>query len=477
MMKNNFIIAMVVIFTVLFLGCKEKHESQKDAENNSNNAQSDISLLREAYAYGYPILTMYYTHQVCTNVVENNGTGNAPLNQWGGMHQFPKAGFTAVVRPNLDTYYSLVYADLSDGPLYLYIPPTKRYYLIPILNAFGDVVASIGSRTTGQDEMHFAFVGPNYDQDIPDHLTVIRSNTSLNWVLGRVAVKNDKDGNEEVVNFQDNLICRPLKEMGKSAYQAPKGKIDSNKKVIPMEAVDGLDIASYFNKMMALMLTNPPTKADQPFMKKLEAFGIVPGGTFDIGQFNEAQKKEIKDIPNYIQKQFAETTSQPKPELMQNGWSVNTSGLGNYGTDYALRAYVTKIGYGANTPEDAVYPNSAIDLEGNNYNSSNEYILHFDVDKLPPVKGFWSLTMYDKKGFLVDNSINRYNLGSMKDMKYNDDGSLDIYIQAEAPKDNQENWLPSAANGQEFELTFRMYWPDESVLNRNWQMPGVQKIN
>ncbi|MGI9531678.1 DUF1254 domain-containing protein [Lutimonas sp.] len=476
-MKNVFFKIMVLIIVGFVFACKEKQESQKEPELHSKDSNmTDISLLKEAYLYGYPILTMYYTQEVCTNVEANNGTGRAPLNQWGGMHEFPKAGFTAVVRPNTDTYYSLVYADLSKGPLYLYIPATKRYYLIPILNAFGDVVASVGSRTTGQDEMHIAFVGPAYDQDIPDHLTVIRSNTSLNWVLGRVAVKNNEDGKKEVANFQSGLICRPLKDMNVPNYKAPKGKVDSGKNGIPMDVVDGMDITTYFNEMMALMVTNPPTKADEPFMRKLKTLGIVPGGTFDMDQFSEDQQSEIREIPDFIQKQFAETTARPKPGVMQNGWTVNTSGLGNYGTDYALRAYVTKIGFGANTPEDAIYPNAAVDVNGEKFNGTNKYILHFDADKLPPVKGFWSVTMYDKNGFLVDNSIERYELGSMKDMIYNEDGSLDIYIQSEAPEGREANWLPSTVAGQDFELTFRMYWPDESVINRTWQMPGVQKV-
>jgi hypothetical protein len=103
-------------------------------------------------------------------------------------------------------------------------------------------------------------------------------------------------------------------------------------------------------------------------------------------------------------------------------------------------------------------------------------VLHFDADKVPPVNGFWSLTLYDKKGFLVDNSIDRYNLGSMKDLVYNDDGSLDLYIQAEAPLNNIANWLPSSGAGKEFELTFRMYYPKQAVLTRDFVMPGVKRV-
>lgn len=95
---------------------------------------------------------------------------------------------------------------------------------------------------------------------------------------------------------------------------------------------------------------------------------------------------------------------------------------------------------------------------------------------MPPVNGFWSLTMYDKKGFLVDNAIDRYNLGGMKDLTYNKDGSLDILIQAEEPEKLKSNWLPSPQAGEEFELTFRMYYPKENVIDRSYTMPGVKKV-
>ncbi len=470
-MKKLLISLLFMGFTLILISCNSNKDSKV---SDSNKKDSSVKLLAEAYMYGYPLMTMDYTHKLSTNVIEPDGRGKAPYNQWATVRQFPKAAFKGVVRPNLDTYYSLIFADLSKGPLYIYIPATERYYLMPILNAFGDVIASPGSRTTGQEELKIALVGPNYNGEIDSDLMIIRSQTSLNWLLGRVAVKNDKDGILEVANFQEKLVVKPLDERNNTNYVAPQGTVNPDYKFVPSEKVDGMDIVSYFNEMMVLMVDNPPTKADAPLMEKLKNVGIVPGGTFDMSKFSELERIEIKKIPKIIQKKFDKITAKPKAQNMQNGWAVNTSGLGQYGVDYALRAYVTKIGYGANAPEDAIYPNSARDMDGNVYSGSHKYKLHFD--EMPPLKGFWSLTMYTKEGFLVDNPLDRYVLGSMKDMKYNEDGTLDIFIQNKAPERMQSNWLPSPGPGVEFELTFRMYWPGEDVLNKVWQMPGVEKM-
>tara|TARA_Y100000385_G_scaffold266054_1_gene300867 strand:- start:312 stop:1046 length:735 start_codon:yes stop_codon:yes gene_type:complete len=243
-----------------------------------------------------------------------------------------------------------------------------------------------------------------------------------------------------------------------------------------MDEVDNKDITTYLNEVMQLMIDNPGYATDKPLLEKLKTIGFEPGGDFKLDQFNSQTQEMVKKVPSIVQGLFSKMTANPPSENLQNGWNVITSGLGEYGTEYFLRAYVTKIGYGANQSVDAIYPNSAVDVDGNNYNGSNKYVLHFDADHMPPVNGFWSITMYDKKGFLVDNSIDRYNLGGMKDLTYNEDGSLDILIQPEEPEKLKTNWLPSPQAGEEFELTFRMYYPKENVINRSYKMPGVKKV-
>ena len=160
-----------------------------------------------------------------------------------------------------------------------------------------------------------------------------------------------------------------------------------------------------------------------------------------------------------------------------NGWRVMTN-AGIYGTDYLQRAFVTAIGLGANRPQDAVYPTSQVDGEGKPYDGANKYVMHFSKGQTPPAKGFWSLTMYDADYFFVTNSLNRYTLSSRFDFKYNDDGSLDLYIQKDSPgKDKESNWLPSPAG--KFVLMLRLYWPQEtapSILNGSWRVPPVQQV-
>ena len=162
-----------------------------------------------------------------------------------------------------------------------------------------------------------------------------------------------------------------------------------------------------------------------------------------------------------------------KASTLVNGWQVMTK-TGEYGTEYLQRAFVTAIGLGANRPQDAVYPTSVVDGAGKPYSGANKYVMHFDKGEAPPAQGFWSLTMYDDKYFFVENPLNKYTVSPRNALKYNEDGSLDIYIQKDSPgKDKEANWLP--APGGKFVLMMRLYWPkekDPSILDGSWKPPG-----
>jgi hypothetical protein len=159
-----------------------------------------------------------------------------------------------------------------------------------------------------------------------------------------------------------------------------------------------------------------------------------------------------------------------------NGWGYTTK-AGTYGTNYIQRALVTAIGLGANRPEDAVYPTSLKPSALRSYDGANKYVMRFAPGQLPPVKGFWSLTMYDENYFFVANPIDRYSMSMRADPKLEPDGSLVIHIQNESPGAGRENnWLP-APKGR-FLLMLRLYWPDEkqpSIIDGSWVIPPVTR--
>ena len=163
--------------------------------------------------------------------------------------------------------------------------------------------------------------------------------------------------------------------------------------------------------------------------------------------------------------------------IARGGWRTSLTAVGTYGTDYLSRAGVAYAGLGANTIEDAVYPTALLDAEGRPFSSDRRYTLHFDKAQLPPVHGFWSLTLYNERQLFAANPIERYAIGDRDKLAFNPDGSLDLHIQREAPGGTAEtNWLPAPASGS-FTMNLRLYWPKRPVLDGTWWPPAVTPVN
>src|SRR5262249_34469657 len=165
----------------------------------------------------------------------------------------------------------------------------------------------------------------------------------------------------------------------------------------------------------------------------------------------------------------------PSIARVTNGWQMNTDTMGVYGNYYLKRAIVAMVGLGANQPEDAIYPLNVADADGKPVTAESSYVLHFDKDELPPVGAFWSLTLYDSEGFQVVNPLNRFAIGDRDDLKFNADGSLDLYVQNQNPgPDKEANWLPAPKSGH-LGLTLRLYAPKREVAEGRWNPPAIRR--
>jgi hypothetical protein len=220
------------------------------------------------------------------------------------------------------------------------------------------------------------------------------------------------------------------------------------------------------------MKDNPPTADDTPMLEKLESLGIVPGEDFDISKVDGNIRRGLERGIGAL----GLLESGVKDLDTENGWIIIPANFANYGTDYETRAGIALIGLGGILPHDILYPTAFNDSEDKPLDSANRYVLHFDKGQLPPCKATWSVSMYDPDGFYVPNKIDRYHLAPWMPLKFNEDGSLDIYIQAESPgADKESNWLPTPSKGL-FNITTRIFWPDDAALNGSWTVPGIRIV-
>jgi hypothetical protein len=425
----------------------------------------------EAYIYAYPIILCELTRRASV------GTGIV-ANQFSHMREFPDPGFTLVVRPNADTLYSQLWFDVSREPLAITVPDSSgRYYLLPMLDLWTDVFDSIGSRTTGTGAQLIVLARDGWQGKLPQGALLIHSPTSMGWLIGRTQTNGPADY-PNVHRFQDGMNAAPLSRPGQPPPE-PKGEAPGDRssydtKTPPVEQIEKLTVDAYFRLLTDLMLTNPPHVDDYPILHRMARIGIRPGESFVFSALSPEVKAAIDRAPAAALPQIKAGIN--SLGVVMNGWRVALSFIGAYGTAYRTRAAVAFGGLGANLPEDAVYPSAFVDGEGQPFSSDRRYVLHFKKTELPPVRGFWSLTLYDERQLFAPNPKNRYTIGDRDSLTLNPDGSLDLYIQRESPGPSREsNWLPAPARGS-FTLNLRLYWPRSEVLTGIWAPPPIKKV-
>jgi hypothetical protein len=437
-------------------------------------ALKSIRMLKDgaqAYLYGYSLVLMDTTRQVITGI----GDGQTPINHFAHVRVFPDHLFQLVVGPNWDTLYSSAWIDLSVEPIVLSVPDMgSRYYVMPFMDAWTNVFAYVGTRTTGSGPGHYLVTGPGWDGILPDGVKKIQSPTNMTWLIGRIQA-NGKQDLPKVHRLQDQVTLTPLSRWEKGqpnpgftkTYDASELWTKS-----PMAMVDGMDAHKFFSTLARLMGEQPPALADGPMLKTLAKFGLVPGMPFDLEELGFMRRLMLtKAVETTRKKMDAITRSDRSSE---NKWAVIRKDIGVYGTSYDVRAMVSFIALGALEPVEAAYPIANMDITGQLLDGSHHYRIHFDAGKTPPVDAFWSLTIYNERGFLIDNPINRYALGDRDPLEFNADGSLDILIQHEQPYERVSNWLPAPAGT--FAVAMRLYLPKTKFLDGTWKLPPIERI-
>ncbi len=417
----------------------------------------------DAYLYAYAMLYNYKT--LFQQVMDSGFPGYI-----GGFNRFRhySRGFTPadtdIVSPSNDTPYSWAWLDLRAEPMVISVPASRdRYYVLQWFDLYTHNFAYIGSRATGTEAGDYLIAGPDWKGEKPEGIKqVLRSETRIVGTLTRTSWTGPKD-RQGLVAMQRQYRIRTLSE-----YLGGTPPVPAPTYVFPAwdEArVGTIDFTGYLNFILRFAPTVP---SETEMMNRFARIGIGPGRTFDAAAVDPETRKAIeagiKDAQKALQETIDKTTS-----------SANLFGTRQFlGSDYIMRRAVgAAMGIYGNSKEEAYYTAFTVDADKKPLEGSKSYVLHFAKDQVPPVKYFWSMTMYNlPKRLLVDNAINRYAIGSRTDgLKTNADGSVDIYLQSQSPgKDKESNWLPTPPSGNYY-MVLRMYGPEGALAAGTWQSP------
>ena len=446
--------------------------SQSFALDSKLSPKEVKEITKEAYIYAYPMLENYKM-MFATGIWKESPAFDAPFNQMKNKAVLLGPEYTTIVRPNNDTFYSTLWLDLRAEPMVLSVPAISdnRYYAWQLIDLFTHNAGYVGTRATGFKAGKYLIAGPNWSGKKPKGIVkVIPIETTLLAALARTQVYSPEDA-KNAVKVQSGYKIETLSEYMGTA--SPEASAQLNFPIYSAEKIKSVEFISYFNFLLGQVKADPREAA---LLKRFSKIGIGADAEFDVKSIDP----EVKTImQNAINEAIIELEAESKNlGVMTDGWMQVSGAFGSKEKmqgKYLTRAAAAYFGIYGNDLEEAFYPATDVDENGEALDGSkHNFTLHFTKAELPPVKAFWSLSMYKlPEQHFIENSINRYVISSATEgLKYNKDGSLDIYIQKEKPSaDKVSNWLP--AHDGKFSLQARLYWPEPSSLKPLYVLPKV----
>ena len=463
---------LVAFVTVAVLAVAGPASAADFGSTPAEQRAAGVAMGKEAYLYGFPLNEFNLIRKADLKL-------SAPLNVLANAQQLATPAAQGVVAPNTDTLYSLAQIDLGKGPVGLKVPEMDhglfdpRYWTFEFVEPYTNVVGYIGSRLNGSAGGTWALEwdGAKSKKALPKGVKRFKSSARRLWIIGRTLVRGNKDeAKAKKLMAQYRLGTLADLTAGK-ALTKPRNLTPGRPKTVEPTGLGFLDLLS------AGMTDDPPPARDADIVARMRNFGIGAG-----------LKPSTAGLPAPVLEGLAAgvdaaAASLPiearLPILTQakenGGWYNPSPKVGIFGTDYAMRARVALVGIGINTVEESTYPTALTDANGEMLSGANSYRMVFKRGKLPPVKGFWSVTMYDSSGYLVPNAAKIYAVGpDHPGMITRKDGSVVIVVQRSKPTEKDVNWLPAPEAG--FRLNMRLYVPSKSILNGTWKPPGIEKV-
>ena len=426
----------------------------------------------DAFIYAYPLVLTELARRTRTNVPSATRDGKAPVNQFGHVPA-PAPPSADSAAPEADTARSTLWYDVSGEPLAIRVPDSAgRYYALWMRDMWTYLFAVAGTRNTGTATQIFLLVPPGWRGTPPAGAVVIPSPTQH----GSIDVKVRLHGASDLPNvqrFQRALSSTPLSQWGNPyEMRAPSVNAAWDTDGTPRDQIARLSATSFVSLFLRLTETHAPGDEDAAILKRMARIGIVPGGgVADAGTPSIAEMLETA----WLDAQHRIAATPPDGER-RNGWRRGATSAEMDAADYLRRAAVAREGLRPIPADDGIALTADADADGRSLSSDGRYVLRFEPRELPPVRGFWSLTMYDERHLFAANAMDRYVIGDSDAPWSNADGSLDLYIQQSPPApQSASNWLPAPRRGP-FSVTLRLYWPARDAIEGTWRPPALRRV-
>ena len=437
---------------------------------------------RMAYLWGWPLVAVSNQATTLTKAPEpvllNGALPVAPMNQVTMLTGYISPAEVFIGDPNQDVVYGVGFLSLEQEPVVVQIPEFgDRFWTFPVYDARTDQMSQLGQQY-GTKPGFYMIVGPNWKGATPAGIAgVVRSSTNRATAMPRIFLNDTPEDRAAIQPALSQILTYPLSQFDGKMKTKDWSKIPSvplpkekNPPKYSSTSPPWVDPATFFDQLPAVMKQIPPMPGEEALYNW-------------IGSVLDAAAKDPEVMATLRESAFAADSELIAP-MMQwkfngqpagNGWT-SPGDNGAFGTDYIHRAGAVKADPYDNKRNETMYFYTDNDSQLKQLVGESSYAVTFPKGQLPPVKGFWSLTMYNPEHYFYENPLKRYALGTRnKSLKYGADGSLTIYLGNKSPgEDKESNWIP-APNGN-FSIWLRAYWPDQTILDGTWKPPIVSRV-
>lgn len=431
---------------------------------------------RMAYIWGWPLVNMHNRQTLFAQAPEPGLLGGvlpvAPLNQLSMLSDYLAPEQRFVTSPNQDVVYGAGFLALDKDAVVIQVPDFgDRFWVYQVVDQRSDSFAAMGIQYDTKPGMYL-LVGPDWNGEVPEGIQdVYRSQTNLGAVFPRIFMDDTTEDRQAIQPLIDQVTAYPL-----SKYTGNMQKTDwSESPTIPNPNAGGdsetqwVVPEQFFTLLPAVMEEVPPLPGEEALYASIKF-------VLDAAKDDPKLQKALTNTAVATEKEIISPMFEFRNNGVEagNGWRTQKNAA-RFGFGYFQRTATAKGNMFSNVPDETMYFGADFDSEGERLSGANAYTVTFAKGALPPVKGFWSLTLYNQQHFFHPNMLNRYSLGTKnKQLKTNADGSLTIYVQAENPGGEKEsNWLPSPK--EHYSLYIRAYWPQVAIVQGTWVPPAIMR--
>ena len=436
---------------------------------------------RMAYVWGWPLVYVYNQRTELAKVPEKILLGGAmpigPMNQVVMLTGYISPSETYMDIPNQDVVYGLAWLSLAKEPVVIQVPDFgDRFWTFPVYDARTDEISELGLQY-GTKPGFYMVVAPNWKGETPAGIAgVVRSTTDFAAFMPRIFMNDTPEDHAAIQPALSQIQVYPLsqfdgkmKTMDWSKLPRPPLPKEKTRPKYSTKQPPWVDPAVFFDQLPAVMKQVPPMPGEEALYKWI-------GSLLDAAAKDPEVMKTLRETALAADQEIVAPMMQWRynGQPAGNGWTSESNNAA-FGTDYIHRMGAVKAYPYSNKRNETVYFYTANDSKLGPLVGKSTYEVTFPKGQLPPVKGFWSLTVYNPEHLFYPNALKRYALGTKnKTLKYNDDGSLTLYLGNQSPgKQKESNWLPAPAGN--FAIWIRAYWPDQAILDGTWKPPVIAK--